>query len=221
MNLDNYDTTSLKIRICMTGSSGTGKSSIACRYDSNTFDEKITQTIGLDFLTYFYRNNKLSEDIKIEIWDTAGQERYRSIIKSYYHRADVLFIIFDVNEKYFLQDVINWHNEILENAVSCNHIYIVGNKIDKLTENEKEEKIKFIKDKLEELQYVRSIYFISAKTNENMDKLLDDVITKLYHVKKEEQKRNKYSNNKNNTINLINYNDNMNNNKSNNYCCNY
>ena len=224
MNLDNYDTTSLKIRICMTGSSGSGKSSIARRYESNEFDEKITQTIGLDFLSYFYRNNKLSEDIRIEIWDTAGQERYRSIISSYYHRADVLFIVFDINEEYFLQDVMRWHDEIINKASKCNHVYIIGNKIDELKENEKEEKIKFMKETLEELQYVRPVYFISAKTSENMDKLLDDVITKLYYIKKEEQKRLLNSvnhNNQNNTIKLNNNTNNYSRHENISYCCNY
>ena len=42
--------------------------------------------------------NTLSENIRIQLWDTAGQERFKSLIPSYTKDANMIVLVYDVND---------------------------------------------------------------------------------------------------------------------------
>lgn len=49
--------------------------------------------------------------VKLQIWDTAGQERFKGITKSYYSNADVVIMVYDVNEGKTFDQIKNlWLN---------------------------------------------------------------------------------------------------------------
>ena len=62
------------VKVCVVGSSGVGKSSIALRFVKDTFCPNMFPTLGAEFLKRSIRSNK-GVQYKFQIWDTAGQER--------------------------------------------------------------------------------------------------------------------------------------------------
>ena len=72
---------------------------------------------------------------RIQLWDTAGQERFMSVIQMYYRNAEYVICMFDITnyssfvslEKRLL-DVINY-------GIPKKSVLLVGNKIDKVSDN--------------------------------------------------------------------------------------
>jgi hypothetical protein len=64
-----------------------------------------------------------------DFWDTAGQERFASMHPSYYYRAQVCILVFDVTRKSTYQHLLRWYQELrsYSEAVPC---IVVANKID-------------------------------------------------------------------------------------------
>ena len=67
-------------------------------------------TIGVDFGTIMWEDNKCSEKVKLQLWDTAGDQRFRSIVKSYLRGCQLFFLIYKENET----DVVQTYIESLE-----------------------------------------------------------------------------------------------------------
>lgn len=110
------------------GDSGCGKSSLARQFTSNLFELDHIATIGVDFES---RTIDIHNDsIKIQIWDTAGQESFRSITRSYYRRANVVFLVYDITDLGTFQHIPNWLDEIGANSHKDIIIVLVGNKKD-------------------------------------------------------------------------------------------
>ena len=60
----------------------------------NIFDQK--STLGLDM---FATDFKVREtELRLTIWDTGGQEKYYSMASSYYKKADIVLLVYDVSE---------------------------------------------------------------------------------------------------------------------------
>ena len=168
-----------KLKICMVGSSGVGKSSLAQRIvtKNQVNIANIGQTIGLDFLTtYFSYNDK---EVKIDIWDTAGHERFLSITRSYYKHGDIYLLIFDLNNYKIEKDIDMWINEI-KNSPNYNDkpIFIIGNKYDLLDKNnlDASEKIINLKNDLNNRYPFYPSFFISVANGKNIEHLLECIL---------------------------------------------
>ena len=79
------------IKIILIGDAGIGKTSIINSYLDNNNDSN--STVGLEFHTLKY--DYKGEIYRIHLWDTAGQERFRSMIKNYYRKSDIVVIVYD------------------------------------------------------------------------------------------------------------------------------
>ena len=81
-----------------------GKSNILNRYIKNEFSENQKSTVGVGLGIQFIKVKDIST--KIQIWDKAGQERYRAIASSYYRGAHECFIVYDITNEPFFENVI-------------------------------------------------------------------------------------------------------------------
>ena len=98
------------------------------RYTKDTFDEKIVNSIGVDFKS---KDIELgSKKIKLQIWDTAGHERYRTITQSYYRGAHTIVTVFDLTNRNTYIHVEKWLQEINKFAKENVLKFIIGNKAD-------------------------------------------------------------------------------------------
>lgn len=152
------------LKIILLGDSCVGKTSIINKYCKNTYDENYTSTIGVDYkIKYITLDNK---KIKVNIWDTAGQERFRSIIRSYYKKTNIIILCYDTTNFRTYNNIQIWLDDIIKYKEDYGKIYIIGNKIDLNREFDINNKNK----------YNLNHYYISAKTSNNLNETMNEII---------------------------------------------
>ena len=188
-----------EFKILFLGDSCTGaKTSLIIRMKDNCFSEKNIPTIGIDFKTKMVHTD--FGEIKLKLWDVEGQEKFRAIQSTYVKGSDCIILGYDVtNRKSFESIRDSWYNCVGENiAVDLQLIYLVGNKIDKIEE-------RVISDEEGEslANDLNMKYFgVSAKTGENVDILLNDMVNSLikkFPINKIDFKKYNKEDNKNKT----------------------
>ena len=112
-------------KVVVLGSSGVGKTCIACRFVKNQFAPYIASTIGASFLVKEVTVN--GQKITLQIWDTAGQERFRSMAPLYYRGAVAAILVFDITNELSFDKMKEWVRELQANveeplvlAIACN-----------------------------------------------------------------------------------------------------
>ena len=158
------------------GDSGVGKTSIINRYTKDCFDENSASTLGMSFsFKEIVFNNK--DKIKLKFVDTAGQEKYKSLAKSYLKNVDEVLFVFSMNNKETFKTINNWMELFRNNNNREDKIpkYLVG------TKNDLE--IKVEQSLIDDFAQKFNIPFIStsAKKNNNIDKLFDEIGETLYN----------------------------------------
>jgi len=170
-------------KVVLMGESSVGKTALAIRFSRKSFNEYNDATVGASFSRFEYNG------INIRLWDTAGQERYLSLCQLYYRDADVILLVFDVYELNSLKRAEYYINKINSENKDDYFIVIVGNKMD-LIKNEttldliKKKVQDELLDKFNNLQCI----FVSAKTNENIENLLDIIKVHCNSIKKKYKK---------------------------------
>ena len=166
--------TTKEIKLLVLGEAGVGKTSIIQKFATNTFEEKLTATIGIDFLSkkIKYKN----KTYQFRLIDTAGQERFHHIIDSYYHMGDVFFVVFDLTNEDSLNAITKWIDEIKEKRGDPDpKIIIIGNKDDL---KDKQINKEIIEKQLE--NHKNRIYIkTSAKKNINIQEAFEAMIDLL------------------------------------------
>ncbi len=163
-------------KLCIVGECNAGKSSIAQRYVYELFDEHSTSTIGAAYFSKIvkYQNS----NVHLQIWDTAGQERYRTITPLYYRGAAAVIIVLDQNCVNSNKLLDYWIPGIKQHIYDI-PIFIAINKSD-LPSNLLEDTIPNIMEKYTNVH----CKYVSAKTNENIEELFNNIVEIVYHDKK-------------------------------------
>ena len=126
----------LKAKFVLIGDSEVGKTAIITRYKDNEFSPLMHTTVGnINTDKILVVNNKR---INLAIWDTAGQERFRDISAIHYRDAQIIALVYDVNSESSMHNLQYWMDRIQELTNSEHSIILVGNKIDKVDEEELE-----------------------------------------------------------------------------------
>lgn len=180
-------------KIVFVGESAVGKSSIILRYHRNIFNAHGPSTIGAAFMKIDY-----SPSLKFEIWDTAGQERFRSLLPMYYRNAEVVIVCYDITDKNTFEKSKDWINEIKKNNTDT-ILVLVGTKLD-LADKKRQVPINPID--MDESDII--LHFeTSSKTGENIINMFDAIASEI-------EKKEKTSNNKKNSLRIININNGQN-----------
>lgn len=120
----------MSFKVLMLGESGVGKSCVARRYLSDTFDEESVPTVGTDFGRRIVRT-ETGARVNMMVWDTAGQERFRSLTTSFYRGAHAFVVVYDVADPATFAKVPYWLDQIAAHATLPDAIRVlVANKID-------------------------------------------------------------------------------------------
>lgn len=100
------------VKVLTLGESGCGKTSLARRFASPEEELVVDRisTIGIDFALRSLTHQGLI--YKVQVWDTAGQERFRSLTKSYYRRADVILLCYDVSNRASFSRLVTWFRDL-------------------------------------------------------------------------------------------------------------
>ena len=168
----------ISYKLVILGEVAVGKSSIAQRFVNGKFTNLHNPTVGALFLTKKIQVN--DKCIKYDIWDTAGQERYHSLTPMYYKNARAAVVVFDVTSSSSFERAQKWMTELFEKATPGIVIALCGNKID--LENRQVSK----EEAEEYANKVGCLYMeVSAKTNENIDELFNQIGSRLPMIEEE------------------------------------
>ena len=168
----------ISYKLVILGEVAVGKSSIAQRFVNGKFTNLHNPTVGALFLTKKIKVN--DKYIKYDIWDTAGQERYHSLTPMYYKNARAAVVVFDVTSSSSFERAQKWMTELFEKATPGIVIALCGNKID--LENRQVSK----EEAEEYANKVGWLYMeVSAKTNENIDELFNQIGSRLPMIEEE------------------------------------
>jgi Ras-related protein Rab-5C len=119
----------VKVKTVLLGDSGVGKTSIAVRLARDEFNDRAQPTVGAAFFTFNVEREK--ETIQFEMWDTAGQERYRSLAPMYYRGAEVVVLVFALNDRNSFDAGFRWLQDVRQTGLgdTCT-LVCCGNKCD-------------------------------------------------------------------------------------------
>lgn len=124
------------MKVCFIGDPEVGKSTLAMRLDGQPFRPNRMATIGVDFVNYpFALRQENGEIVKttMQIWDTAGQEAFRSLVQSFYRRADGVVFVYDVRKPESLESIKNyWVREVKRSNPGITHFLLLGNFMDQV-----------------------------------------------------------------------------------------
>ena len=181
----NYD---YLFKIALIGDSATGKTSILLRFVDDFFTEDTKSTIGIDFK---FVSLELEPNIygKMQIWDTCGSERFKSLTTSFIKSCKAFILVFDITRQNTFKNREQWIKTINENT-SPQYMILIGNKndLEKERQVKKESVINYCKEKL--FNYME----ISAKNNNNIEKMFKEVAYQLYNLVKKNKTSKKISN---------------------------
>ena len=162
--------TAYAFKIILLGSIAVGKTSILNRYISNEFEEEHKCTIKIEFKTKLININNMVQ-AKLIIWDTCGDEKFKAITRQYYKDADGILLVYDITKRETFDNIINWTNEIKNNAPEEAVLFLVGNK----TDNKKERNVTTQEGK--KMADDLGFFFteVSAKNGDNIHLLFEKI----------------------------------------------
>nr|MDO8085462.1 GTP-binding protein [Candidatus Sigynarchaeum springense] len=157
-----------KLKIVLVGSNAVGKTSIANRFTRNLFSNRYINTIGCDF--YIKTIEFRGEEYKLIIHDIGGQLEFREFRKKYMDNADMVMVIFDLNDRDSFE-IGEYVDDVLKMPEKATWA-IVGNKMD-LVDKDKVD-LSPINVFIE--KYKVPLYFTSAKDNTNIQQTFLELV---------------------------------------------
>ena len=179
-------------KVVFVGDAGVGKTQIINKYGKDIFNNDYNLTMGIEFAA---KEVKIDyKKIKLQLCDTAGQERFRAIIQTYYKIAQLIVLVYTVDDKNSFDNIQNWVKDV-RNINEDAKFLLVGNKCDLEDKRQvsTDEAKKYAKDN--EINFIE----VSAKEGTNIEKMFNSIIQELLEdMEKEEiSYYNKYNNTNN------------------------
>ena len=118
-----------EIKVILLGETGVGKTNIIGRYLTGNFDSLSNPTLGSTFGEKIIKREGCTYSLKV--WDTTGQEKYNSITKLFIKGAQIVILVYSIDNISSFQKINFWHNYINEELSKKKYILgILGNKKD-------------------------------------------------------------------------------------------
>lgn len=152
-------------KVIVVGDLAVGKTCLINRFCKDAFDKNYKATIGVDF--EMERFEVLGVPFSLQLWDTAGQERFKCIASTYYRGAQIVIIVFDVNDVASLGHVRQWLEDALkENDPTSVQLFLVGTKKDQSSPAQYSQ---IEEDAIKLSQEIKAEYWgVSSLTGENV-----------------------------------------------------
>jgi small GTP-binding protein len=123
-----------KLKICLIGDVGVGKTSLIRRYVLDVFDDKYIATIGTKVTKkeIEVKDPKTGQPIKVVllIWDIMGQPSFREVLReAYFYGAEGALAVCDVTSKESLGELRYWVKAMTATTGKVPIVFL-GNKCD-------------------------------------------------------------------------------------------
>jgi small GTP-binding protein len=176
----NDEDNDLKMKCCMAGDVGVGKSLFYHTF-FNTIDKftnTTTQASGDNNCTTV---KSKEGDVRLSIWDTAGQERYMTITKIFYKGADGIVLLFDVTKKETFTRIESFWLQELKKEMNVDEcvLTLIGNKCDLPNRQVSE-------DEAKEFAKSRNMIYreVSALKNQGIDEAIKTTVEEINSKRK-------------------------------------
>ncbi len=167
------ETKHFKLKICLVGEQGVGKTSLIHRFVSGAFDESYIRTLGVvvSKKTVTLEASPRSVRVDLMVSDIMGKHAFLDLFKDAYFRGTQGVLgVFDVTRRDTLIALRTWIESIQE-TVGRVPVHALGNKIDQRERRETNEA-----DAAEALRpYDCPILYTSAKTGENVEEAFHEL----------------------------------------------
>jgi len=157
-----------KLKICLVGEEGVGKTSLIHRFVSGAFDESYIRTLGAVVSKKTVTLGSVKGrpvHVDMMILDIMGKRTFLQLFKdAYFNGAKGILAVFDTTRKASLRDLTLWIDGVRD-SVGPVPVYVLGNKVDLKDRREvKEEDVPTVL-----ASYECPVLYTSAKTGENVE----------------------------------------------------
>ncbi len=168
-----------RLKICLVGERGVGKTSLIRRFVENTFDEAYVRTIGTMVLKRDVDVPEVDRRVRFLVWDVMGHKEFADIFKEIYTKnlAGVVGV-FDVTRPETLKSLDCWVNDISD-TIGDVPVLVLANKKDlrELVNTSEKEIMEFCS------QHSWEWLATSAKTGENVQDAFYQLATNIIQGK--------------------------------------
>lgn len=166
-------------RVCVSGSSGAGKTCLISRLTGRGFSPNVSSTVGVDYRSKTVETSH-GLSAQLNYCDLAGQERFRSVCSTSYRNADAVLVVFDLTtgNSDFNDDAPYWIEQARQFAGGAIPILLVANKVDGAVGNLARERgldLHNVNEAVQAHSYTGNIYYVSAKSGEGTADLERDL----------------------------------------------
>ena len=158
----------VKLKVCLIGDGGVGKTSLIRRFVFSEFDERYLYTLGTNVskkeVTLVWKGQEVKATLTV--WDIMGQKSLRHLFaESYFKEADGGIAVCDSTRSGTLDDLTEWIEKMFSVSGEV-PIAILANKMDLKNEIRIEERALAEFAAAHDAPYL----FTSAKTGENVER---------------------------------------------------
>lgn len=106
------ETKQYRLKICLIGDAGVGKTSLIRKYVEDLFDDKYIVTLGTKVTVkeVNFKTTDKNQGLKVVlmIWDILGQREFKRLQTSYYRGANGALVVADITRKETLVNTDDW-----------------------------------------------------------------------------------------------------------------
>jgi len=167
------------------GDGGVGKTTLVERLTTGKFNPTTMMTIGIDFslITHeFILETGETILMDITIWDLGGEDRFRFMLPSYLIGADGGLLLYDVNRFTSAMSLPSWVKMWRENSKPRTPLYLIGTKIDLVTES----LFSMVENNLYNLKAelgIKDHFLLSSKNNFLVGQLINIIANDMLTIK--------------------------------------
>ncbi len=116
-----------KVKICLIGATGVGKTSLTSRYVHSEFSDSYLTTIGVNIETREIRRR--ASELQLVIWDLSGEDEFQSVQASYLRGAAGYLLVVDGTRRGTVDTACGLVQRVREAAGRIPYVLVI-NKID-------------------------------------------------------------------------------------------
>jgi small GTP-binding protein len=173
----------VKVKVCLVGDSGVGKTSLIRRYVLDMFDDAYIQTLGAKVtkktILIPVHNPGPPLEVVMTIWDVMGNAGFRELLKeSYFFGCQGIIAVCDVTKRITLEDLDGWIDRAWDVSPDV-PVHILVNKVDlDGTAAVDEDRVKAFS-----AAYGSPYMFTSAKRGDNVTRAFDEIARRILDPK--------------------------------------